>query len=112
MMEQNSARPARKVAIADHIWDVFEDMAQQMGVDRDGLINQAMFMFARLNGFMETSVGRPNGASGAPRAVSAPRGPPPVLAPVGAKSMSTSNARAVDERGGGKLDDDPVRREV
>ncbi len=110
-MEQNSARPARKVAIADHIWDVFEDMAHQMGVDRDGLINQAMFMFARLNGFMETSVGRPNGVGNAPRGT-ANRAPPPVLSPVSSKSMS--NARAAEDRGGGggKLDDDPVRREV
>lgn len=51
-MEQAS-RPARKVAIADHIWDAFEDMAREMGSDRDGLINQAMFMFARLNGFLD-----------------------------------------------------------
>jgi hypothetical protein len=28
-------------------------MAKAVGSDRDGLINQAMFMFARLNGFLE-----------------------------------------------------------
>jgi hypothetical protein len=47
------SRPARKVAIADHIWDAFDDMAREMGSDRDGLINQAMYMFARLNGFLD-----------------------------------------------------------
>jgi hypothetical protein len=53
---EHASRPARKVAIADHIWDVFEDMAREMGSDRDGLINQAMFMFARLNGFLDSGV--------------------------------------------------------
>src|SRR4051812_50127892 len=57
MMEPNPARQPRKVAIADHIWDAFEEMAQQMGADRDGLVNQAMFMFARLNGFMMDAPG-------------------------------------------------------
>ncbi len=56
MIDQNS-RPARKVGIADHLWETFEEMAQQMGSDRDALINQALFMFARLNGFIE--VGKP-----------------------------------------------------
>jgi hypothetical protein len=51
-MEQPT-RPARKVAIADHIWDAFDEMAREMGSDRDGLINQAMYMFARLNGFLD-----------------------------------------------------------
>ncbi|HZA51875.1 MAG TPA: FHA domain-containing protein, partial [Myxococcaceae bacterium] len=53
---EHPARPARKVAIADHIWDAFEDMAREMGTDRDALINQAMFMFARLNGFIDSGV--------------------------------------------------------
>ncbi|MGQ0508235.1 MAG: FHA domain-containing protein [Myxococcaceae bacterium] len=113
MMEQNSARPARKVGIADHIWDVFEEMAEQMGVDRDGLINQAMFMFARLNGFMETSVGRATGpvSSAGPRPGPS-RGAPPMLAPVGSSKASHPAQRADERSGAGKLDDDPVRREV
>ena len=61
-MEQN-ARPARKVGIADHIWETFEEMAQVMGSDRDALINQAMFMFARLNGFEAAGGGGGNGAA-------------------------------------------------
>ena len=43
------------MAIPDHLWDAFEEMAKQMGSERDGLINQALFMFARLNGFLEVS---------------------------------------------------------
>lgn len=56
MSDSSAARPVRKVAVADHIWNAFEQMAQEMGSERDALINQAMFMFARLNGFLE--VGR------------------------------------------------------
>lgn len=52
-MSENVPRPVRKVGIADHLWDAFDEMAQEMGSDREGLINQALFMFARLNGFLE-----------------------------------------------------------
>jgi|GEM_PF-1970309 len=48
-----SSKSQRRVAIADHIWHAFEEMAIQMGSDREALLNQAMFMFARLNGFLE-----------------------------------------------------------
>lgn len=71
MIEPNAVRPPREVAIADHLWSAFEEMAEVMGADRDGLINQAMFMFARLNGFMEAT------RAGAPV-----RSGPPVLQPV------------------------------
>src|SRR5262249_51478140 len=81
MMEQNPARPARKVSIAEHIWNAFEEMAHQMGADRDALINQAMFMFARLNGFMETN-GQAPAAGGKGQAA---RGAPPMLSPVPSK---------------------------
>jgi len=92
-MEQN-AHPARKVAVADHIWDAFEQMAQDMGSDRDGLINQAMFMFARLNGFLEAGGGRAAGPSGQGQslrteAVPAPR-PVAVAAPPAAAAAPAS----------------------
>lgn len=102
VMEQT--RSPRKVGIADHIWDAFDQMAQSMGSDRDALINQAMFMFARLNGFMEPSAG--NGARGKA---------PPVLQPVSGgiarDSVARPSARAED-RPSMKLDEDPARREV
>src|SRR5450755_4321035 len=50
MNDRNEHFP-RKVAIPDHLWQLFEDMALKMGADRDGLVCQAMFVFARLNGF-------------------------------------------------------------
>jgi FHA domain-containing protein len=55
MGDFNPPHPVRKVAIPDHLWEAFEEMARQMGSERDGLINQALFMFARLNGFLEVS---------------------------------------------------------
>src|SRR6476620_1008706 len=111
MMEQNPARPARKVAIADHIWDAFEEMAAQMGTDRDGLVNQAMLMFARLNGFLEAAggaagsarpaVGASTGASSAGISSIKPgltgaRPGPPVLAPV-SKEAGISGRRSASE---------------
>lgn len=93
----------RKVAIADHIWSAFEEMASAMGSDRDALINQAMFMFARLNGFMETAAGRASGGANGSRAPAPSARNPPVLSPTGAPRPAGTSQ---------KLDDDPVRREV
>ncbi|XXF75478.1 FHA domain-containing protein [Myxococcaceae bacterium GXIMD 01537] len=141
MIEQNP-RPARKVGIADHLWETYEEMAQQMGSDRDALINQALFMFARLNGFIEvgkvTRVESPVvAAAPAPVAAVAPSrpavapapppnatprpaaAPTPVLAAKPAPPPPREEAppprppRLVEERApANALDDDPVRREV
>ena len=103
-MMDPSSRPARKIQVADHIWQAFEEMASQMGSDRDALINQAMFMFARLNGFLDGG-GRVYASAGtpAPRSQQSPaprqNGAPPMLKPV-------------QQQGHGGMDDDPVRREV
>jgi FHA domain len=79
MTDRNAYFP-RKVAIPDHLWQLFEDMAQKMGTERDGLVCQAMFVFARLNGFIDApgvhqTVSGPSMASAAPTpavAVTAP----------------------------------------
>lgn len=109
-MMDPSSRPARKVQIADHIWGAFEEMASQMGSDRDALINQAMFMFARLNGFLDSAGGAvaPGGAvKPAPAARPAPQARPagPQSAPPMLKPVQQPPASAA-------MDDDPVRREV
>jgi hypothetical protein len=57
MSDSSASRPLRTVAIADPIWAAFEQMAAEMGTERDGLINQAMFMFARMNGFLNAGPG-------------------------------------------------------
>lgn len=103
-MMDPSSRPARKVQVADHIWQAFEEMASQMGSERDALINQAMFMFARLNGFLDGG-GRVQAPAGAPPPRSQPspavrqNGAPPMLKPVQPGAH-------------GSMDDDPQRREV
>jgi hypothetical protein len=45
-------KSVRSVAFADHIWDLFGHMAEDMGSDREALVNQAMHVFARLNGYV------------------------------------------------------------
>jgi hypothetical protein len=101
-----SSRPPRKVGIADHIWDLFEQMASEMGSDRDALINQAMFMFARLNGFNEGNGHmKGNGANGRAPSAQRSQAAPPVLSPA-------KGPAARPEPPPQKLDDDPVRREV
>jgi FHA domain len=134
MIDQNS-RPARKVGIADHLWETFEEMAQQMGSDRDALINQALFMFARLNGFIEVGGKASRADTPAPLNVVPPapvrpssaspsvgKSGPPVLsaapapakpAPIREESPSRQPPRPVDDRpSANALDNDPVRREV
>ena len=51
-MTDDRVRTPRTLFIADHIWDAFARMSTEMGSERDGLINQALFMFARLNGYL------------------------------------------------------------
>ncbi len=65
-MESNSIRPIRKVAISDKLWDCFDQMAKEMGNDRDGLINQALFSFARLNGYLTPGFSAPAEAASPP----------------------------------------------
>jgi hypothetical protein len=110
MMEPNPQRPARKVGIADRLWDTFEAMAESMGSDRDALINQAMFMFARLNGFLEAGPHSTGRASGGPRSAS-------VLSPIkGARrdgaSVSNLAHRDSEDKINHKSEEDPSRREV
>lgn len=71
-MSENVPRPIRKVGIADHLWDAFDEMAREMGSDREGLVNQALFMFARLNGFLGTPVAAPPARGNGARAPAAP----------------------------------------
>jgi hypothetical protein len=52
-MTDRNANVPRRVAIPDHLWQLFEEMAAKMGTERDGLVCQAMYVFARLNGFVD-----------------------------------------------------------
>lgn len=65
----------REIAVADHLWEAFERMAEEMGSDRDALVNQAMHVFARLHGFVVPGSPEP------PRAAREPEGPRPPRIP-------------------------------
>ena len=54
-MNDQGAKTARTLLIADHLWEAFSSMAAEMGSERDALINQALYTFARLNGFLVAS---------------------------------------------------------
>jgi hypothetical protein len=51
-MAEDRPRTPRTLLIPDHLWDAFASMASEMGADRDALVNQALYTFARLNGFV------------------------------------------------------------
>lgn len=70
-------RSTRVVHIADHLWDTLQIMSAEIGVDRDGLVNQALFSFARQNGFLQPGAARPASIS-----TSTPARSPLVVAPV------------------------------
>jgi len=82
-----------------------------MGSERDALINQAMFMFARLNGFLELNgAAQPGNGVPAPAAKAPAHKAPPVLA--AREAPSPARARADEKAAAARLDDDPQRREV
>ncbi len=77
-------KTTRRIEIADHLWETFGRMAEEMGADRDVLVNQAMHAFARQNGFVvpggKDRAGAappiPKPASAAPPSPPAPAAPP------------------------------------
>ncbi|NTX13285.1 FHA domain-containing protein [Myxococcus sp. CA051A] len=73
-------RTPRKVEIADPLWTALETMSREMGVDRDVLVNQAVFSLARQFGFIQPTQVSLAEAVAAP-AVVAVASPAPVAAP-------------------------------
>ncbi len=51
-MGDDRAKTPRTLLIADHLWEALSTMAAEMGTERDALVNQALYTFARLNGFL------------------------------------------------------------
>ncbi len=45
-------KSVRQIAIADHLWDVLSRMAEEMGSDREALLNQALHQLARQHGYL------------------------------------------------------------
>jgi hypothetical protein len=116
-MSADRPKSARTVMLADHIWAAFEQMAEHLGSDRDALINQAMFIFARLNGFVETPVAAPHppadgnpseemGTSTPPRWQVSTNIPQPAIPPLASSPEQRLVGTAPQVR------DDPERRQV
>ncbi len=73
MEPPNVIRPVRKIPVSDKLWECFDLMAREMGGDREGLVNQALFTFARLNGYLTPgSLGAVEPKQAAPAPVHAP----------------------------------------
>jgi hypothetical protein len=70
----------RPILVADHLWEALERMAEEMGVDRDALVNQALHALARAHGYVVPGAG--------PRVVSPPS--PPRLGPAAAQVLETA----------------------
>lgn len=45
-------RTPRQLSVADHLWDLYGRMADEMGSERDALVNEAMHAYARLHGYV------------------------------------------------------------
>ena len=54
-MNEDRAKTPRTLLVADHLWEAITAMAAEMGSDREALINQALFTYARLNGYLVPS---------------------------------------------------------
>jgi hypothetical protein len=89
-MNDDRAKTPRTLLVADHLWDTFSIMAVEMGSDRDSLVNQALYTFARLNGFLvandlkKLAQAQPAAAVSQPIESSRPRpqpGPPTMVPP-------------------------------
>ena len=79
-MSDDRAKTARTLLISDHLWETLGAMAAEMGSDRDALVNQALYTFARLNGFLlPADLARLLAQPGSPAgATASARGAPPV----------------------------------
>lgn len=75
-------RTRRTVEISDALWEALELMSREMSVDRDSLVNQALFTFARFNGYVTPG-------SVAPHAQAAAPGPSATAAPAVAQPLAS-----------------------
>jgi hypothetical protein len=74
-------KTTRRIEIADHLWDAFGRMAEEMGSERDVLVNQAMHAFARRNGFVMPGAPERARAAGVPPLPRVPAASAPLAAP-------------------------------
>ncbi len=70
------------VSLPSHLWDALDHMSKDMGVPRDGLLGQAVFTLARLNGYVVPGKATMQSSAGASAA-------PPVLEVAGRQSIAS-----------------------
>jgi hypothetical protein len=84
-------KTTRAVSLADHLWELYGRMAEEMGSDREALVNEAMHVFARLNGhLLPAQPAAPSSPTPAPQ----PEGTP---APRGEAAGPAPSAAAPEE---------------
>ncbi len=93
-MNDDRAKTPRTLLVADHLWEAIASMATEMGSDRDALINQALYTFARLNGYLVPSDLKRMG-SVPPPPVPERRGTGPTSRPPPTASVSAEEARTM-----------------
>src|SRR5438128_1178997 len=80
-MSDDRAKTPRTLHVADHLWEAFSTMAVEMGSDRDALINQALYTFCRLNGYLvPADLKKLSQPPPAPQETSRPRPAPQLIA--------------------------------
>jgi hypothetical protein len=60
----------RPIGIADHLWEALDRMAEQLGSDREALVNEALYALARMHGYVLPGAG--------PAATPGGERPPPI----------------------------------
>jgi FHA domain len=101
-MTDDRRKNPRTLLVADHLWEAFSLMAVEMGSDREALVNQALYTFARLNGFLlpgdskQPQPAAPSSAASVPIESSRPRPlpGPPTMVPSGDERSTPPPAQA------------------
>lgn len=84
----------KSVTLPPHLWETLEVMAAEMGVSQEGLIGQAIFQLARLNGYVVPGKLPSPGASMPPPSRTSASNPPAraAAAPLATKPSSARRA--------------------
>jgi len=61
-------RTLRELEVADHLWDCMSRIAEDSGLDRDAIVNQAIYEYARRLNFLAPTTSRADPPEARPRA--------------------------------------------
>ncbi|MEM1024971.1 MAG: FHA domain-containing protein [Myxococcota bacterium] len=61
-------RTLRELEVADHLWDCMSRIAEDSGLDRDAIVNQAIYEYARRLNFLAPTTTRADPPEARPRA--------------------------------------------